>query len=107
MNKIKGEQIYAILFYSIIAFLVIYFLFFRHNQINSPSSLENITPIPTEDIFVPTNIPTPIIYQQPVYQNSPVTQSYWYCWDTGNPSPHHLGHPVYGDHLCTNQELGR
>jgi len=38
---------------------------------------------------------------------SPVTQSYWYCWDTGNPTPHHLGHPVYGDHLCTDQELGR
>jgi hypothetical protein len=36
-----------------------------------------------------------------------VTQSYWYCWDSGPPSPHHLGHSVSGDHLCTNAELGR
>ncbi|HEY5267943.1 MAG TPA: CAP domain-containing protein [Candidatus Saccharimonadales bacterium] len=33
------------------------------------------------------------------------TQTYWYCWDTGNPSPHHLGYRVSGDHYCTNQEL--
>lgn len=33
------------------------------------------------------------------------TQSYWYCWDTGAPDPHHLGHVVSGDHLCTSQEL--
>ena len=33
------------------------------------------------------------------------TNTYWYCWDTGNPSPHHLGHPVSGDHLCSDSEL--
>lgn len=32
-------------------------------------------------------------------------QTYWYCWNSGNPSPHHLGYPVYGDHYCTYQEL--
>ncbi|HEY2718594.1 MAG TPA: hypothetical protein VGI52_03110 [Solirubrobacteraceae bacterium] len=32
--------------------------------------------------------------------------SYWYCWD--NPAeggPHHLGHPVSGDHICSDEEL--
>ena len=31
--------------------------------------------------------------------------TYWYCWDTGAAEPHHLGHPVSGDHLCTQSEL--
>jgi hypothetical protein len=30
---------------------------------------------------------------------------YYYCWDSGSPRPHHLGHQVSGDHLCTKQEL--
>jgi hypothetical protein len=34
-----------------------------------------------------------------------VTQGYWYCWDSGDPKPHHLGHYVSGDHLCTDGEL--
>ena len=32
--------------------------------------------------------------------------SYWFCWD--NPAeggPHHLGHPVSGDHPCSEEEL--
>jgi hypothetical protein len=33
------------------------------------------------------------------------SNSYWYCWNTGDPSPHHLGHPVSGDHLCSDSEL--
>lgn len=33
------------------------------------------------------------------------TNTYWYCWDTGDPSPHHIGHPVSGDHLCSDSEL--
>lgn len=33
------------------------------------------------------------------------SQTYWYCWDTGESNPHHIGHPVSGDHYCTNQEL--
>ena len=34
-------------------------------------------------------------------------QGYWYCWDKGDPKPHHLGYKVSGDHLCTNRELGK
>jgi hypothetical protein len=30
---------------------------------------------------------------------------YWYCWDDGQGGPHHLGHPVSGDHLCSDAEL--
>lgn len=32
-------------------------------------------------------------------------QTYWYCWDQGDPSPHHLGHHVAGDHYCSSGEL--
>lgn len=38
------------------------------------------------------------------WRNS-VEQYYWYCWNTGYPSPHHLGYPVDNDHYCTNGEL--
>jgi hypothetical protein len=34
------------------------------------------------------------------------SNSYWYCWN--NPAgggPHHLGHPVSGDHICSDEEL--
>lgn len=31
--------------------------------------------------------------------------AYWYCWDVGDPHPHHLGARVSGDHLCTDAEL--
>jgi hypothetical protein len=31
--------------------------------------------------------------------------SYWYCWDKGAKAPHHLGHYVEGDHVCSNAEL--
>ena len=34
-----------------------------------------------------------------------LSQSYWYCWDTGPLVPHHLGYRVLTDHLCTDQEL--
>jgi hypothetical protein len=43
-----------------------------------------------------------------IYQNSPdhkVSQSYWYCWNSGAPQPHHLGYHVSGDHYCTDKEL--
>lgn len=33
------------------------------------------------------------------------SQTYWYCWNTGSPQPHHLGHPVSGDHYCSDEEL--
>src|SRR5437868_11575510 len=88
------NTLYGILFYGIIALLAIYFLFFRYNR--TFSNGDSITPIPTEDFSVPTTSSN----QQPVYQYAPITQSYLYCWNRGNPAPHHLGHPVYGDHLC-------
>lgn len=31
--------------------------------------------------------------------------AYWYCWDAGDPRPHHLGAPVPGDHVCSEVEL--
>jgi hypothetical protein len=31
--------------------------------------------------------------------------SYWYCWDQGDKAPHHLGHYVDGDHVCSDDEL--
>jgi len=31
--------------------------------------------------------------------------SYWYCWDEGAKAPHHLGHYVAGDHVCSDDEL--
>ena len=42
--------------------------------------------------------------QQDLQANS-VSQYYYYCWDTGDPSPHHLGYRVSGDHYCTDGEL--
>jgi hypothetical protein len=33
------------------------------------------------------------------------TAHYWYCWDSGSPEPHHLGHASTGDHACTDAEL--
>lgn len=31
--------------------------------------------------------------------------SYWYCWDEGAVEPHHYGHPLEGDHVCSDDEL--
>jgi hypothetical protein len=31
--------------------------------------------------------------------------AYWYCWNTGEPRPHHLGHRSVGDHVCSEEEL--
>lgn len=31
--------------------------------------------------------------------------AYWYCWDRGEPRPHHLGHRSVGDHVCSEEEL--
>jgi hypothetical protein len=32
--------------------------------------------------------------------------SYWYCWDDpAAGGPHHLGQPVSGDHICSDEEL--
>ena len=33
--------------------------------------------------------------------------SYWYCWDKGDPAPHHLGKRVSGDHPCSQAELDK
>jgi hypothetical protein len=32
-------------------------------------------------------------------------RDYGYCWDVGDPHPHHLGAYVSGDHLCAAAEL--
>lgn len=40
-----------------------------------------------------------------IVYHAAMSQSYWYCWDSGNLSPHHLGYSVSGDHLCSKQEL--
>lgn len=37
--------------------------------------------------------------------SSAPNSSYWYCWNSGALSPHHLNHPVSGDHLCSDAEL--
>lgn len=31
--------------------------------------------------------------------------AYWYCWNRGDPRPHHLGAFVQGDHICSEEEL--
>jgi D-serine deaminase-like pyridoxal phosphate-dependent protein len=33
------------------------------------------------------------------------TNTYWYCWDSGAKGPHHFGHYVSGDHVCSDDEL--
>ena len=35
------------------------------------------------------------------------TSGYWYCWDKGDPAPHHLGKRVAGDHKCSQAELDK
>jgi hypothetical protein len=35
---------------------------------------------------------------------SPSANTYWYCWDEGAKDPHHLGHYVEGDHVCSDEE---
>lgn len=30
---------------------------------------------------------------------------YWFCWNRGEPEPHHLGHRSQLDHLCSEDEL--
>jgi hypothetical protein len=32
-------------------------------------------------------------------------EGYWYCWNNGPLMPHHLGHRMPNDHLCTWGEL--
>jgi hypothetical protein len=54
-------------------------------------------------------VPSPATPTQPVTPPTTPTpapvNTYYYCWDSGNPSPHHLGYHVSGDHICSNQEL--
>lgn len=55
------------------------------------------------------------VYPAPTFKNTPTVvvyptvcyQSYWYCWNSGSPYPHHLRHYTYGDHICSCQELGK
>lgn len=89
MNKI------FLIIIGVIGICLLYLLFSNIKNSISPNQF----PSPTEIIlYTPTTIPTPTL-------TCYVNQNYWYCWNTGNPLPHHLGHPVYGDHLCTTCEL--
>ncbi|MFJ4517468.1 hypothetical protein [Streptomyces sp. NPDC088816] len=64
---------------------------FRHG----PSMHSQPTPTPTPTIHVIDNPELP----------DDAIHGYWYCWNTGALAPHHLGHRVSGDHLCTRGEL--
>lgn len=60
----------------------------------------------TGEGYEPLDIRTPEEINGTAGKNEPPTsQSYWYCWDKGDPSPHHLGYPVDGDHICNDLEL--
>jgi hypothetical protein len=67
----------------------------------------SVAPVPhTRPTVVLWNAGRPVL-PSPVFNGGGdgATQDYWYCWDEGDPSPHHLGYPVSGDHLCTDEEL--
>lgn len=83
-------------------------------QSDTAYGTSSLTPAISSDPSV-----SPAVSEDPSYSPAPsedttdttedtdneVTQSYYYCWDSGAPEPHHYGHPVSGDHLCTNAEL--
>lgn len=48
--------------------------------------------------------PLPSITNNPAAPDDEV-EGYWYCWNTGTLGPHHLGHRIPTDHLCTWGEL--
>ena len=51
--------------------------------------------------------PTPRVTYGPPAPTNSSQQTYWYCWDVGDPDPHHLGYWVEGDHFCSADELNR
>lgn len=85
----KNDNLIGFLVYGIIIFGVIIYLAFYQQK-----------PTIQNTYYVPTAIPT-------IYNCNTVHQYYLYCWDNGDPSPHHLGYRVYGDHFCTDRELGK
>lgn len=57
-----------------------------------------------ESAAKPHSTTVPIVINDPGAPDDQV-EGDWYCWDKGEPRPHHLGHYVVGDHLCTWGEL--
>ncbi|MET9899809.1 hypothetical protein [Streptomyces sp. NPDC006446] len=47
---------------------------------------------------------TPFVIDNPALSDEEI-EGYWYCWNSGDPQPHHLDHWVPNDHLCTWGEL--
>lgn len=70
-----------------------------HNQ-NTTVSIPNSSSSGT-----PSQVQSSTLPDTSTYQSTPRYQYYWYCWNSGNSSPHHLGYHVSGDHLCSYQEL--
>ncbi|POX58698.1 hypothetical protein C3492_36390 [Streptomyces sp. Ru62] len=54
----------------------------------------------------PADSPTavPFVIDNPSLSDDDI-EGYWYCWNSGDPAPHHLDHWVPNDHLCTWGEL--
>lgn len=94
----KITTIIFIIFISIIVIFAGYLTgtYFGYSTDSKP--IPSISSLPTD---IPSDTPIPTIDTEDT-----VTQSWYYCWDYGDPQPHHYGYPVSGDHLCTNRELG-
>ncbi|MEU6416043.1 hypothetical protein [Streptomyces spiralis] len=66
---------------------------FQHGDSKRPQPTPTATPTPTVHVIDNPALPDDEI------------QGYWYCWNSGDPGPHHLDHWVPNDHLCTWGEL--
>lgn len=60
---------------------------------NTPAATPDSGPDPTSSLIDDPNQPDDEV------------EGYWYCWNTGPLNPHHLGHRIPTDHLCTWGEL--
>jgi hypothetical protein len=77
----------------------------------SPESASNVTSTTTSTTtYIDSNSDSNSDKEVATSDDDPsdgVTQGYWYCWDSGDPKPHHFGHQVSGDHLCTDREVSQ
>ena len=71
---------------------------------SQPTTASTLTNPPQQSITATT---TPAVKADSTTQSPSPTfsQSYLYCWNSGALSPHHLGHYVPNDHICSDQEL--
>jgi hypothetical protein len=95
----------------VIMLLIIFGAYTLGTQSNNTSQVagaaaNNNSVSPSDSPDYPSDSESDISTIPTVDTEDAVTQSYLYCWNYGPPQPHHLGHPVSGDHLCTNRELG-